>query len=147
LDKIRRMLKEGPKTWQQFRNAVDTSPSTLSGYLSYLMKMGELKTYSDAQDRRITWYEEIEEKMESERKRTESLVFIENIEEPMVIFERGEEGISGVSLFISSVVKGREKLLEPQFRNFAKASLRQFEKLLFNLKPGYKIAMILTKEK
>lgn len=146
---MRRMLKDGPKSWRQFRDELGISPATLGKYSRELVKKGEVRTYNDLKDRRITWYEAIKEKMESEIIRNESLAFIDSLEEPLTVLEKSKDGKTAVSIFMTPVQQEHpaRKVFEEAVRSHAKDWVRYSEKTLKIPREGYKMAVVLTKEK
>lgn len=85
--------------------------------------------------------------MESEIIRNESLAFIESLEEPLTVLETSKDGKTAVSLFIAPVQEKYREGFEKVIRSLAKSWLHFSERTLIIPKEGYKMAVVLTKEK
>lgn len=147
MNEIRKMLRDGPKRWQQLLEKLKISGATLSQCLSELMEKGEIRAYTDTEDRRLTWYEAVKEQVEPEIMKYTAIEFIESLEKPLWVLEKSKNGKSSVSVFITPVQEKHRHDFESAVRKFAESWLVFSDRAMRIPKEGYRMAVVLTKEK
>ena len=83
-NQIRIMLSEGRKTWRDLEKAIGRATS-LSKAIKELIESGEIFPEQDPEDRRVTWYELVEEKAEPHIKCYEITTFLKNLKDSICI--------------------------------------------------------------
>lgn len=146
-NKIRRMIKEGPTTWKKLLSELQVSPATLSQDLERLITNKEIQAHKNPEDRRITWYEAIGDIIDNEIKRHEALEFIESIEDPLTVHKQSEDKTSTVSIFMGPVEEQYREGMRKVVLMWAQSFFPMWNKGVKTVRPGQKIAVVLTREK
>jgi hypothetical protein len=147
LDILRKNLLAKDMSWGELLNLTEWSPSVLKGRLDYLEKLGELVTTSGKQSgRRTTLYGLANvELSQAETCRYGAIEFVESIQEPLSVEVSSKDGKSTVSVFATNVEEQYREGMKKMLQIYAKSWFPMWKKTKA-LKPGQKIAVVLTKE-
>jgi len=148
LQTVRKMLRKSKRTWADLRSNTKCSPTTLSKILKELEKAGEIKSFRDSKDGRITWYEAVGKQITAQIKRFDSARFLEELKNPS--FGEKNDVVDGYKIQMSSFYEG---LQESKEKETIEAVLSSFDvvaaviSLASNMSNIDKFALVVTAEK
>lgn len=148
LNKLRRILLQGSKSWGELLKLTRWSPSVLKNRIDYLERIEELRAETgNRKGRRTTLYKLAnKDRSEANVEKYDAIQFIEGIQNPIYSFQLSDDKKVSVSVFVSSVDPPFRKTMQIMARSMAKDFLPFANRLFIRTRRGLKVAVVLTKQ-
>lgn len=145
LNRLLLLLKHhGEITFKDLKEKMGVSDPTLTDYIKTLEKQEKIEHFFKARDRRKRWYRIRKERtklVETQLGKYEALKFVEEIDNPIYLYEQSKDGSRAMALFSSVPPTENREVWEKDLRK--KTKLRLLLKVFPRLKKECDIALVI----